>query len=109
MNPKILFSAASSPERAGPATWIWRAVLGLAGLAVLGVMLLLGLAVTLVLVVRALLLGRRPVFMRFRWASPRGTAGRAGKGFRNGAARAPQSVEVIDVTSREVGGSDRSR
>ncbi len=76
---------------------LWRGLLAVLGMAVVLGLLLMGLALSLVLIVWALLRGRRPAPVQFRWR-------RAGQG-KAGPMSEPQRrdpVDVVDVEAREI-------
>ncbi|GAA0764594.1 hypothetical protein LRH25_10045 [Ideonella azotifigens] len=77
---------------------IRRVVLALAGLVFVAVLLLVGLTLGLVLLLWALLRGRRPSPMNLRW----GRGARGMPGWATGRQPSANSAEVVDIQAREV-------
>jgi hypothetical protein len=81
-------------------TGLWRGLLAVLGMAVVLALLVLGIVLSLVLIVWALLRGRRPTPMRFHWSG----MGQGMTGRRARAAPPPSNTqaEVVDVEVREI-------
>jgi hypothetical protein len=77
---------------------LWRALLAVFGAGLMLVLLVLGVAVGLLFMAWALLRGRRPGPVSFRW----GRAGQAAAAQRPGAHSPSATGEVVDVEVREI-------
>lgn len=82
-----------------------RAVMAVAGLVLVGCLLLLGLVLGFALLLWALLRGRRPAPVNLRWARG-GMPSWATRGARQGRSAAS---EVVDIQAREVPAANDSR